>query len=285
MRIIIVGAGDVGFQLARRLSREQHDITVIDPNENRVRQASEQLDVAALVGTGSNYQVLRAAGIERADVLAAVSDVDEVNLLACQLAKASDVGVKIARVRNADFTRPDFILTPDQLGVDHLIQPEREAANAIVRLLQETSATHVVDLEDGRIELIGLILEEGSPLIDAPLSDLGRRFQQPPVQIVAVDRNHETIIPKGNDRLRANDHVFAVCDPSYAKEFFGLAGKRKRQRIDDIMIIGGGMIARYVAEAMTPHARIKIIEQDFARRAVSRSAAKRTGAPWRWHRF
>jgi trk system potassium uptake protein TrkA len=98
-----------------------------------------------------------------------------------------------------------------------------------------------------------------------PLAEIGRRYQQPPMQIVAVDRNHETIIPKGDDRLQAGDHVFAICDPSYAKEFFGLAGKTKRKRINDIMLIGGGMIARFVAEAMAQQARIKIVEQDRAR--------------------
>jgi trk system potassium uptake protein TrkA len=265
MFIVIVGAGDVGFQLARRLSREQHDITLIDADPNKVRRANEQLDAQVIEGSGSSLQVLRQAGLERADVLAAVSNDDGVNLMACRLGKAMGVQVTIARVGNPEYTQPDFVLTPEELGVDRLIQPEAEAAGAIVRLLQESSATHVVDMENGRIELIGLILEEDSPLIDVPLSELGRRYNYPPLQLVAIDRNHVTIIPKGKDRLFAGDHLFAICDPSYATTFFGLAGKHKRPRMDNIMIMGGGRVARFVAEAMADTARVKIIEQDLAR--------------------
>ena len=265
MRILIVGAGDVGFQLGRRLSRDQHDITIIDADPAKVRRAAEQLDGLAIEGSGDSYRVLRQAGVADADVVAAVTDNDDANLMACRLAKASGVGVTIARVRNAEFSEPDFILSSEQLGADHIIHPEREAANAIIRLLQESSATHVVDLENGRIELIGLILESDSPLVNVPLAELGRRHNHPPVQIVAVDRNHETIIPKGEDRLHPGDHMFAICAPEYARELFGLAGKRKKPRMDNIMIIGGGMIARFVAEELAGKAYIKIIEHDLGR--------------------
>jgi trk system potassium uptake protein TrkA len=122
-----------------------------------------------------------------------------------------------------------------------------------------------VDLEKGRVELIGLILEEDSPLIGIPLSELGRRYKHPPVQLVAIDRNHVTIIPKGQDQLAAGDHIFVICDPSYAATFFGLAGKHKKPRIEDIMIMGGGRVARFVAEAMADSARVKIVEQNFSR--------------------
>jgi len=265
MRILIIGAGDVGFQLGKRLSRDQHDITIIDENPDKVRRAAEQLDGLAIEGSGDSYQVLLQAGLKQTDVLAAVTDNDDANLMACRLAKASGVEVTIARVRNAEFTEPGFPLTPAQLGADHIIHPEREAANAVLRLLRESSATHVIDLENGRVEVIGLILEPDSPLIGPSLAELGARHHRPPVQIVAVERNHETIIPNGNDRLYAGDLLFAVCAPAYAKEFFGLAGKHKKPRMDNIMILGGGMVARFIAEELSGHARIKIIEHDFAR--------------------
>lgn len=265
MRILIVGAGDVGFQLGRRLSRDQHDITIIDADPTKVRRAAEQLDALAIEGSGDSYRVLVQAGLKDADVVAAVTDNDDANLMACRLAKASGVEVTIARVRNAEFTEPGFPLTPEQLGADHIIHPEREAANAILRLIQESSATHVIDLENGRIEVIGLILEPDSPLVGQPLAALGARYNRPPVQIVAVERNHETIIPKGNDRLYPGDHLFAVCAPEYAKEFFGLAGKRKKPRMDNIMVMGGGSIARFIAEELAGRARLKIIEHNLAR--------------------
>ncbi|MFZ1767665.1 MAG: Trk system potassium transporter TrkA [Caldilinea sp.] len=265
MRILIIGAGDVGFQLGRRLSRDQHDITIVDEDPAKVRRAAEQLDGLAIEGSGDSYQVLLQAGLRDADVVAAVTDNDDANLMACRLAKACGVDVTIARVRNAEFTQPGFPLTAAQLGADHIIHPEREAGNAILRLLQESSATHVIDLENGQIEVIGLILEADSPLVGLPLAELGVRYHRPPVQIVAIERNHETIIPKGNDLLHAGDLLFAVCAPDYAKEFFGLAGKRKKPRMDNIMIMGGGMIARFIAEELAGAASIKIIEHDLAR--------------------
>ena len=265
MRILIVGAGDVGFQLGKRLSRDQHDITIIDANPDKVRRAAEQLDVLAVEGTGDSYQVLLQAGLRDADVVAAVTDNDDANLMACRLAKASGVEVTIARVRNAEFTSPNFPLTPSQLGADHIIHPEREAANAILRLFQESSATHVIDLENGKIEVIGLIQEQDSPLIGPSLADLGARHRQPPVQIVAVQRNHETIIPKGHDHLQAGDLLFAVCAPEYATEFFGLAGKRRKPRMSNVMILGGGMVARFLAEELAGRASVKIIEHDLGR--------------------
>jgi len=265
MQILIVGAGDVGFQLGKALSRQHHDIMLVDPDGVKVRRAAEQLDALAVEGSGSSFALLREAGVERASVLAAVSNNDEVNLIACRLAKAAGVAVTIARVRNPEYTRSGFILSPAELGVDHVIQPEREAANAIVRLLQESSATHVIDLENGLIELVGVILEEDSPLIGIPLAELGRRYAQPALQIVAVDRAHTTIIPNGKDMLAAGDHLFAVCDPSYIPTFFSLAGKRKKTRIENILIMGGGLVAHDVAETIGQAAHIKIIEQDLAR--------------------
>ncbi len=265
MRILIVGGGDVGFQLGKRLSRDRHDITLIETDPAKVRRAAEQLDALVIEGSGDSYALLKQAGVASTDVVAAVTDNDDANLMACRIAKACGVDVTIARVRNPEFTSPDFILSPKELGADHIIHPEREAANAIVRLLQESSATHVIDLENGQIELIGLILEKESPLIGVPLSELGKRYNQPPIQLVAVDRNHETIIPKGGDQLRAGDHVFTICDPAYAREYFSLAGKHKKPRMDNIMIVGGGMIARFVAEQMAQEAQIKIIEHDLQR--------------------
>ena len=165
------------FSSAKRLIAKQHDITLIDADGVKVRRAREQIDVQIIEGSGSSLQVLRQAGIEQADVLAAVSNDDGVNLIACRLAKTVGVAVTIARLGNPEYSQPDFPLTPAALGVDHMIQPEREAAAAIVRPLQESSATHVVDLENGRVDLIGLILEEDSPLVGVPLTELGRRYK------------------------------------------------------------------------------------------------------------
>ena len=259
MRILIIGAGDVGFQLARRLSRDRHDITMIEMNPQKVKRASEQLDAFVIEGNAASYRTLQTANLERIDTVAAMTDNDDANLMACRLAKKAGVRTTIARVRNPELTNPDFILTPEELGVDHIIHPEKEAADAVVRLLHQSSATYVVEFESGRIQLLGLRVERDSALLHTPLAELSRRQGNPPLRIVAINRNHRTVIPRGDDVLAPGDQVFVVCDPGYAATFLALAGKSDLH-IGHIMVLGGGLIGQFVAAAMARDAKVKIIE-------------------------
>ncbi|MEZ4864645.1 MAG: Trk system potassium transporter TrkA [Caldilineaceae bacterium] len=259
MRILIIGAGDVGFQLGKRLTQANHDITVIETDPERVKRAREQLDALVVEGTGSSLQTLQAAQVHRVDVIAAVTDNDETNLIACRLAKRLGVASTIARVRNPEYTAEDFIFSPEELGVDHIIHPEREAADAIIRLVRQSSASYALEFEGGKIQLLGLHVEAGSSLLYTPLTELGHKHNHPPLRIVAVNRNHETIIPKGSDRLFPGDQVFVVCNPDYAATFKSLAG-RVDKPMANAMIMGGGLVGRFVAAGLEHESNIKLIE-------------------------
>ncbi|MEZ4730298.1 MAG: Trk system potassium transporter TrkA [Caldilineaceae bacterium] len=259
MHILIVGAGDVGFQLGKRLTQANHDITMIEADPDKVKRAREQLDVLIVEGNGASFQALEEAKIRRVDVVAAVTNNDEINLTACRLAKKVGVATTLARVRNPEYTNPDFVLSAEELGVDHLIHPEREAADAVLRLIRQSSASYSVEFEGGKIQLIGLHVEVGSPLLYTPLIELGIRYNYPPLRIVAINRNHTTIIPNGDDTLYPGDQVFVVCDPSYVQTFKGLAGKVDKQ-LNNIMILGGGLVGQFIAESLEGEANVKVIE-------------------------
>ena len=259
MNILIVGAGDVGFRLSRRLSRERHNITMIEQDPQKAIRAREQLDAFVIEGSGASFQTLGQARLETVDILAAMTDNDEANLMACKLAKKAGVGTTIARVRDPQYSAADFPLDNTDLGVDHLIHPEEETASAVVQLLHQSSATYAVEFEGGKIQLLGLRLDRNSELLNMSLTDLGRKYESSKIQIVAINRSHKTIIPKGDNRLLSGDQIFVVCDPGYTSDLMSLAGKPETP-MSDIMVLGGGLIGQTIASSMAHEARIKIVE-------------------------
>ncbi len=259
MHILIVGAGSIGFQLSKRLSKEKHDLTIIDANPQVVRRADALLDAFVIEGHGASYETLQSANLGDIDILAAMSNRDEVNLMACQIAKKAGVPFTIARVRAPQYAKKDFILTPEELGADVIIHPEQETANAIVRLIRQSNATDVMEFCDGMIQLIGVYLEEDSLLLNTPLSELAQEHGNPPMRVVAIKRQNLTLIPTGADVLQPADQIFVICHPDYVDDFNALTGKTEK-RISDMMILGGGLIGQYVAERLSKEVNAKIIE-------------------------
>ncbi len=264
MHILIIGAGEIGFYLAKRLSQEQHDIVMIEANPHKAARASEQLDAFVIEGNGASYRVLQQAGLDQMEIVAAMTDSDEANLMACRLAKKSGVPTTIARVRHPQFTEPDFILSPEELGTDLILHPEKETADAIVRLIRKPSTTYAVEFEGGRIELLGLRLTQNSSLLNIPLKYLGKEIEHLHLRIVAVNRNYNTLIPRGTDTLAAGDQIFVVCDHDYSEKFIKMAGL-KDSHANNIMILGGGLIARFIAQAMENESHVKIIEKNMSK--------------------
>lgn len=259
MRILIIGAGDIGYHLTARLSSEQHDLTLMDMDSRKVQHAREHADAMVVEGGGSSFRCLENAGIKNMDIVAAMTDDDEVNLMSCRIAKKVGVATTIARVRNHEFSDPGFILSPEELGADHIIHPEKETANAVLQLLRRSSATYAFDFEHGRIQVIGVRIDRNSPLINKPLGELNG-YDDRHLQIVALERGHETIIPKGGDILIPGDQVFAVCDQNYVSEFMTLAGKTE-ERADNVIILGGGLVGMTIAETLQHETNVKIIEK------------------------
>jgi len=259
MNILIVGAGEVSFHLAKRLSTEKHNITILEKDSEKAHHAEEHLDALVIVGSGSSLEDLKNAHIEQADVFVALSNLDEVNLLACRFAKKLNVPLKIARVRNPEYTLPDFILSHDEMGVDLLIHPEKETADAIVRLIRQSRATGVVEFADGKIQLLGIRMEQNNPILSTPLRELWKEYGNLAARIVAIKRKELTLIPGGNEILVAGDQIFIICEKNLIPTILRITGK-ENVSIQNIMILGGGLISQFVAESLEDQINIKIIE-------------------------
>jgi trk system potassium uptake protein TrkA len=243
MNILIIGAGEVGFQLTKKLTAEKHNITILESDPQKAHRAVEHLDALIVSGSGSSYEDLKRAKIENCDIFAALSNTDEVNLLSCRFAQKLGIPIKIARVRNPEFIEPNFVLSKEDLGVDLLIHPEKETADAIVRLIRQSGATDIVDFAGGKIQLLGIRLENSSPIIQKTLKEIWSEYHDLAARIVAINRKEHTIIPGGNDVLVTGDQIFIICDKNLIPKIAQITGK-ENVSIQNIMILGGGLIGR-----------------------------------------
>ncbi len=262
MNILIIGAGEVGFHLARLLSAEKHNITILEKNPEKVSRAEEQLDALVVAGSGSSFQDLKKANIEKTEILAAISNSDEVNLLACRYAQKLGIPYKIARIRNPEYLQPDFILSPAEMGVDLLIHPEKETADAISRLIRQSAATDLVEFAGGKIQLLGIRLEQDSPILKKSLKQVWQEHNHLRARIVAINRKEHTLIPGGNDILVAGDQLFVISEKEVVPDILRITGK-ENVTIQDIMILGGGLIGQFVASTLEDHINVKIIESNY----------------------
>lgn len=260
MQIIIVGCGNVGATLTEQLSKEGHNITVIDMDGNTVERVANQHDVMGIVGNGASLSVQNEAGIEEADLMIAVTTSDELNLLCCLIAKKAGDCKTIARVRNPVYNK-EIAFIKGELGLSMVINPEYAAACEISRLLKFPSAIKVDIFAKGRIELLKCKLGEGSVLHGRPLTYISGGLGCE-VLICAVERGEEVFIPDGSFELREKDIITVVASSRNANEFFRKIGMTMN-RIKNCIIVGGGETTYYLARQLLPMGiGIKIIEQD-----------------------
>ncbi|MEE8134884.1 MAG: Trk system potassium transporter TrkA [Gemmatimonadales bacterium] len=252
MRVIMVGAGEVGYHVAERLTDERHDVVVVDVDPDRLDYVSSHLDVAVIVGSGTSPTVLEQAGIQKAGLLIAVTNMDEVNLVCCMTARSEHRIVKVARVSNPDFYGQGQHLYPERFGVDVLINPERELALETIRLLQATAATDIAVFADGAVQLIGLQLTPESPIAGRKLQDIAVEEGDRPLLIVAVQRNGKTIVPKGSTVLQGNDQLYIAATVDEIPHALELCGHQRAQ-LKRVMIAGGSVEAFYLAQLLHQH--------------------------------
>lgn len=260
MNILIIGAGNIGSQLAKRLTHEKHSITIIESDHTKAEYAREHLDAIVIDGSASDYEILKNAGIENSTIVAALSNDDEVNLLVCRIAKKLGVESTISRIRNPQYLDEGFILNKKELGVDFFVHPEKEAAEAILRLIRQTNATDIIEFENGKVKLMGVRIEKNSPVENLSLIELGKKFGKLPFTVVAIKRNQYTIIPGGQDLLFAGDQVFLISKDKDVSSTLDILGK-KDSKIENLMVIGGGMISRFICEEIDKSIKVKIIEK------------------------
>ena len=275
MKIVIIGAGEVGFYLAKRLSSEKHNLVLIDIDPEKCAHVQEALDVAVVQGNASSQNVLKEAGLESSDLLIAASGVDEVNILACMMASKMGVRRRIARVRNPEYYQPSSILKPQEMGVDLFIHPEEEVIEEIARLLMRASASEVIEFEEGKILLVGLKLDPNCPNLNKPLKDIGTEEERRNFRVVAMLKGEKTIIPTGQDYFSKNDQVFVVTKRENLPQVLSLTGKTD-ERLERIMILGGGKIGRGLAEKLEKKIEVILVESNKEKSAQIASKLKRT---------
>lgn len=262
MNIIIAGCGKVGYTLAVQLSREGHDITVIDQKADLVRHMADVADVRGIVGNGASYNIQKEAGIDEADLLIAVTNADEVNLLCCLIAKKAGDCKTIARVRNPVYHQ-EIGHIKGELGLSMVINPELAAAMEIARLLRFPSAIEINTFAKGRIELLRFRVEAQSPLAGRKLKDI-TELTRCEALVCIVERGKQVMIPDGEMELQADDIISIVASPLNASRFFKSMGVETNQ-VKNTMIIGGGKIAFYLSRRLLSMGiKVKIIERNLA---------------------
>ena len=260
MKIIVVGCGRVGAAVVKQLSREGHDISIIDMNSTVVTDISNNYDVMGVVGNGASHALQVEAGIEAADLLVAATDSDELNLLCCLIAKKAGGCNTIARVRSPIYNEEIGFLK-EELGLSLTVNPEFAAATEIARVLRVPSAVHIETFAKGRVEIVKVRIPEGSILEGCPLSQIQKKTGAE-VLISTVERDDHVEIPNGSFVLQAGDVISIVASKQNTRDFVSRIGLKSR-RVRDCMIIGGGKIAFYLAQQLIESGiRVKIIDRD-----------------------
>ena len=263
MKIVIVGAGEVGYHIANRLVLEKKDVVVIDKNPAAIRRVSENIDAQVILGSGSSPVVLEKAGVTGADMLLAVTDSDETNLVACLMTQAiSPSTKKMARIRGADFDEFHDTFREKAPHIDTIINPEVEVVKKIEKLMSVPGAVDVGEFADGRVKFIGISLGEDPDLTGIRLADLSTRTPGFWPLITGIIRNEQLIIPRGNDKLMAGDTVYFVSEENKLLDMLALFNKQA-DPVRHVLIVGGGRIGYKLAGLLDKKSiNTKIIEKD-----------------------
>ncbi len=264
MKVIIIGAGKVGFSMAQLLSAEDHDVTVIEQTPERQQILEEMLDVQVIPGSGSSTSILRSAGVETADMLLAVTEFDELNMISCLIAKQYGAKTTVARVRNPEYLEVRGFSLNDLMGIDLIINPERVTAKEIAEIVKNPEALNVDYYADGKVQLLELELKPDSPILEKKIKDLDSSI---PYNIVSIVRKHSMLVPGGDDVLKAGDHIHLMARTADMKSVEHLLGFHSR-KVEHVTILGGGRTGFYLAhilENSQPSINIKIVEKDLNR--------------------
>jgi len=261
VKIIILGAGQVGSTLAENLARESNDITVVDRNAAQLSELQERLDIRTVHGMAAYPAVLRSAGADDADMVIAVTDSDETNMLACKIAYTLfQTPTKIARVRSAEYLREKRLFEQDALSVDLLISPEQLVTDYIRRLIEYPGSLQVVDFAEGRVRLVGVRAYYGGPLVSRQLRELSDHLPGIEARVAAIYRRGRPIIPQGDTVIEVEDEVFFIAASEHIPKIMAEL-RRQDKPAKRIMLAGGGNIGLRLARALEGQMQVKIIEK------------------------
>ena len=275
MRVLICGAGRVGHGIARRLAREKHDITIIDENADLVDQVSTDLDVRGVTGHAAHPDVLKRSGAADCEMIIAVTHFDEINMVICQIAHTLfSVPYKIARVRDQSYIDPAWknIFSREGLPIDMVISPEVEVGEAILQRFRTPGAVMSATFGKGKVKLLGLEIDAKSPLLDTPVDQIRGLFPDLSARIVGIGRNDAVRAPRSTDVLKPEDRAYIAVLDSHADRLTSIFN-RDNERLDHVVIVGGGNVGLYVAQTLERESNIRIRLVESKRAGAKRALA------------
>lgn len=265
MKIVILGAGEVGGNLAQNLTDEASDITVIDTNGDRLRELQDRIDIRTVRGMASHPDILRQAGLEDADLLIAVTNSDEVNIVACQIAySVFHTPTKIARIRSTAYLQSEGLFGKQAIPVDFIVNPEHIITHDIKRLVENPGALQVMEFADGQVQLVGIKAYYGGPLVDQELRYIRTHMPSVDTRVAAIFRRNRPIIPEGTTVIEADDEVFFIAATEDIHKVMSEL-RRTEKPNKRIVIAGGGHIGQGLAKALEHKYGVRIIERDRTR--------------------
>jgi trk system potassium uptake protein TrkA len=262
MKIIILGAGQVGSNLAEHLVREGNDLTVVDVNADKLAALQDRFDLRTVWGQASHPSILRQAGADDADMLVAVTLNDETNIVACKLAGTLfNIPTKIARIRSLDYMKHPELFGPDNFAVDHVIAPEQEITDYLRKLIDYPEALQVVDFGGGRARLVAVRARAGGPLVGHELRDLKKHLPGLEARVAAIFRRDRTIVPEGRTVIQNDDEIFFIAATENIRAVMKEL-RRSDKSVRRVMIIGGGNIGRRLAASLEADYEVKLIDHN-----------------------
>lgn len=261
MNIIIAGDGEVGFHLAKMLSGENHNITIVDPHQELLKLIESHTDLMTITGDSASINVLEQANVRRADLLISVVHDEKINITTCVIGKKLGARRTIARIDNVEYLTNENRELMRSIGIDSMVCPERIASKEIVKLLKQPAATEIFDFTDNKLSLIMLRLDDKALVINKSLNQVAAENPKLDFRAVAIHRNNKTIIPKGDDVFKINDLTYVITKPNGIDSLLRLAGKETME-IRNVMIVGGGRIGRKTAQLLEREKNVKLIEMN-----------------------
>ncbi|MGB6036500.1 MAG: Trk system potassium transporter TrkA [Cryomorphaceae bacterium] len=259
MKVIIAGAGEVGFHLAKLLTMEGHALTVIDKDPDSLQHISQHLDLEVLEGSSTSINMLTSAKVQKADLVIGVTNSEDVNITTCIMAKHLGAKRTVARISNVEFLTSKEKLDMAEIGIDELISPASLAAREIKRLCKESALTDFIDFDKGKLSLMGLKVEHDSLVAGKTIEELAPLNPDKNFITVAILRNNETIVPKRDTRFLINDHAYFCANPEGLDRVLEIF-KKDRLEIKHIMILGGSAVGYHAAKALSKQYRVKLVE-------------------------
>ncbi len=280
MKVLIVGAGQVGCFLAQRLCSEGHEVVLVDQDQAHLDRVQEELNVMTVGGNGASAEVLERAKIKGCDIFIAVTDKDEVNILACLLAREYQVGKRLARVKSIEYSSQDAVLSKEKLGIDLLINPADEVADEMVKIACHSGAFDVAEFVEGRIQFLGYRIDANSPLRGITLQELGELRGIYDFVVVAITRGDKTIIPRGDDDIEEGDSIYIIAREKDlpAIQYIFEKKREKKRRAPRVFILGGSQVGVRIATQLEElHFDVRLVERDLRRcRKVAAKLKKTT---------